>query len=157
MDDTDRKILLALQQDCRLSIAELGGLVNLSASACHRRVKQLEESGVIERYGARLNRRLLGYHIEFFVEVELMGQSLEILDLFETAVARMDEILECHLMAGSTDYLLRVVAADVEDFERIHRDQLTKLPNVSNIRSNLAIRTVRAWSGYPLRKVLGQR
>ena len=153
MDAIDKKILLALQRDCRVSIAELGARVTLSASACHRRVKQLEEAGVIEGYGARLNRRALGYRIEFFVEIELSGQSLEILDAFEGAVARMEEILECHLMAGGTDYMLRVVAADVEDFERIHRDQLTKLPHVANIRSNLAIRTVRSWSGYPLRRM----
>ena len=153
MDAIDRKILIALQRDCRVSVADLGGMVNLSPSACHRRVKQLEDTGIIERYSARLNRQALGYRIEFFVEIELMGQSLEILDAFEGAVARMEEILECHLMAGGTDYMLRVVAQDVEDFERIHRDQLTKLPNVSNIRSNLAIRTVRSWSGYPIRAV----
>ena len=153
MDTIDRKILTTLQRDCRVSIAELGMRVNLSASACHRRVKQLEDAGLIECYAARLNRSALGYRIEFFVEIELMGQSLEILDAFEAAVLRMEEILECHLMAGGTDYMLRVVAADVEDYERIHRDQLTKLPHVANIRSNLAIRTVRPWAGYPLRQM----
>ena len=151
MDETDRRILRELQRDSRLSIAELGALVNLSPSACHRRVKQLEQSGIVEGYGARLNRRALGYRIEFFVEIELDGQSLDILDAFEAAVARTEEILECHLMAGGTDYMLRVVAADVEDFERIHRDRLTKLPHIATIRSNLAIRTVRPWRGFPLR------
>ena len=131
-------------------MAELGAEVGLSASACHRRVKQLEDAGIIAGYVAQLDRQALGYRIEFFVEIELSSQSVKALDAFEKAAVRMEEILECHMMAGGTDYMLRVVASDVEDYERIHRERLAKLPNVSKLRSSLAIRTVRSWSGYPL-------
>lgn len=150
MDNIAKKILRILQRDCRLSVADLGGEVGLSASACHRRVRQMEEAGIITGYVARLDRRALGYRIEFFVEIELNSQSVEALSAFEAAAVTTEEILECHMMAGGTDYMLRVVASDVEDYERIHRERLAKLPNVSKLRSNLAIRTVRSWSGYPL-------
>ncbi|MEL6373057.1 MAG: Lrp/AsnC family transcriptional regulator [Pseudomonadota bacterium] len=150
IDAIDRRIIMALQRDCRQSMAELGEAAGLSASACHRRVRLLEDHGYITGYGARLDRRRLGFQIEFFVEVELNAQSDAALMAFERAVGRVEEILECHLMAGGTDYLLRVVALDVNDFERIHRERLTKLPHVSRVHSNLAMRTVRGWDGYPV-------
>jgi Lrp/AsnC family transcriptional regulator, leucine-responsive regulatory protein len=150
LDPLNRRILTALQQDCRISIADLGQSVGLSASACHRRVKQMEEAGLVIGYGAHLDRAKLGFKVEFFIEVSLQSQKADVLDAFERAVRGMDEILECHLMAGGTDYQLRVVAADVEDYERLHRERLSKLPHVTRIRSNLVIRTVRAWSGYPV-------
>jgi Lrp/AsnC family transcriptional regulator, leucine-responsive regulatory protein len=150
LDPLNRRILATLQQDCRISIADLGQAVGLSASACHRRVKQMEDAGLITGYGAHLDRAKLGFKVEFFIEVSLQSQKADVLDAFERAVRSMDEILECHLMAGGTDYQLRVVAADVEDYERLHRERLSKLPHVTRIRSNLVIRTVRAWSGYPV-------
>jgi Lrp/AsnC family transcriptional regulator, leucine-responsive regulatory protein len=151
IDPINCRILAALQTDCRLSIAELGQLVGLSASACHRRVKQMEEAKLIRGYGAQLDRSKLGFKVEFFVDVSLQSQTGEVLDAFERAVRGMGEILECHLMAGGTDYQLRVVAADIEDYERLHREHLAKLPHVTRIRSNLVIRTVRPWAGYPVR------
>ncbi len=150
VDPLNLRILRELQRDCRLSVAELGQRVGLSASACHRRVKQLEDAGIIMGYAARLAPRALGYTMEFFVEVSLKSQADKALDAFERAVRTSPEILECHLMAGGTDYLLRIVAADSADFERIHRERLAKLPNVARLESHLAIRTVRAWSGYPI-------
>jgi DNA-binding Lrp family transcriptional regulator len=149
-DPLNRRILAALQSDSSISIADLGARVGLSASACHRRVKQLEAAGVIAGYGARLDPRALGYGMEFFIEVALKSQADKALDAFEKAVAASHEILECHLMAGGTDYLLRIVARDTTDFERIHRERLARLPNVARIESKLAIRTVRAWRGYPV-------
>ena len=149
-DTIDARILRELQTDCRISIADLGARVGLSASACHRRVKLLEEAGVISGYVARLDARALGYTMEFFVEVALKTQGDKSFDQFERAVAATPEILECHLMAGGTDYLLRIVAKDSADFERIHRERLAKLPNVSRLESNLAIRAVRPWRGYPV-------
>lgn len=148
-DPVDRRILAELQADSRLTVAELGERVGLSASACHRRVKQLERAGVIAGYGARLDPRALGYGMEFFIEVALRSQSEKALDGFERAVAAAPEILECHLMAGGTDYMLRIVARDAADFERIHRERLTKLPNVARLESKLAIRAIRPWRGYP--------
>ncbi len=153
LDLLNRRILAALQRDCRISIADLGQAVGLSASACHRRVKQMEDAGLVTGYGAHLDRAKLGFKVEFFVEVSLQSQMGDVLDAFERAVRGMEEILECHLMAGGTDYQLRVVAADVEDYERLHRERLSKLPHVTRIRSNLVIRTVRAWSGYPVGRV----
>jgi DNA-binding Lrp family transcriptional regulator len=150
LDPLDRKILRELQRDCRLSVAELGTRVGLSPSACHRRVKLLEDGGVITGYTARLDPGSLGFTMEFFVEVSLRSQSDKALDAFERAVTASPEILECHLMAGGTDYLLRIVAVDSADFERIHRERLAKLPNVARLESHLAIRTVRPWRGYPV-------
>lgn len=150
-DPLNGRILKELQRDCRLSLAELGQRVGLSASACHRRVQQLEEAGVIVGYGARLDARKLGYAMEFFVEVSLKAQSDKALDAFERAVRAAPEILECHLMTGGSDYLLRIVAADAMDFERIHRECLSSLPNVARLESHMSIRTVRPWTGYPVR------
>ena len=114
-------------------------------------LRALEEKGVITGYAARLDARALGYTMEFFVEVSLKSQSDKALDAFECAVTASPEILECHLMAGGTDYLLRIVATDSADFERIHRERLARLPNVARLESHLAIRTVRAWNGYPVK------
>jgi Lrp/AsnC family transcriptional regulator, leucine-responsive regulatory protein len=149
-DALDSRILRALQDDCRISIADLGERVGLSASACHRRVKLLEDAGLISGYVARLDPRALGYTLEFFIEVALKTQGDKAFDQFERAVSATPEILECHLMAGGTDYMLRIVARDSADFERIHREVLAKLPNVARLESNLAIRTVRRWNGYPV-------
>lgn len=150
-DPVNARLLKELQRDCRIPLAELGARVGLSPSACHRRIQQLEDAGVIAGYGARLDARALGYAMEFFVEVSLKSQSDKILDTFERAVRATPEILECHLMTGGSDYLLRVVARDALDFERIHRACLTGLPNVARIASHMSIRTVRPWTGYPVR------
>lgn len=150
LDPLNRRILAELQRDCRIGVADLGERVGLSPSACHRRVKQLEEAGLIAGYVARLDRRALGFTMEFFIEVSLRSQSDKALAAFERAVEASPEILECHLMAGGTDYLLRVVATDAADFERIHRERLSRLPNVARLQSHLAIRTVRGWNGYPI-------
>ena len=152
VDAIDRRILRALQTDSRQTVAEIGALAGLSPSACHRRIRSLEQAGVIAGYTARLDRRALGYAMEFFVEVALRSQSDKALEAFERAVEAAPEILECHLMAGGTDYLLRVVAIDTTDFERIHRERLARLPHVARLQSHLAIRTVRPWAGYPPRE-----
>jgi Lrp/AsnC family transcriptional regulator, leucine-responsive regulatory protein len=150
LDKQDKIILSLLQQAGTLPLADLAAKAGLSASSCHRRIKLLEEQGVIEGYAANLNRKALGLANEFFVEVSLSGQSEQILEKFEKAVARVPEILECHLMSGQFDYLLRVIAKDAEDYERIHRTRLGRLPGVQRIQSSLALRTVKDWSGYPL-------
>lgn len=151
IDRLDRRILRALQEDCRISIIDLAGRVGLSPSAAHRRVRLLEERGAISRYAAVLDRAALGLSMEFFIEISLVSQSSGAFDAFEKAVQEMDEILECHLMAGGIDYLLRVAAADIADFERIHRERLARLPGVARITSQPVLRSVRAWRGYPVR------
>jgi DNA-binding Lrp family transcriptional regulator len=149
-DKIDKIILSELQRDCRLPVAELAAKAGLSASACHRRMKLLEQRGAISGYGANLNGQALGYSIEFFVEVSLTAQTEEAFERFEAAVARVPEILECHLMSGQFDYLLRIAASDAADYERIHRRRVSRLPGIHRIQSSLALRTVKAWSGYPV-------
>ncbi|MCB1341462.1 MAG: Lrp/AsnC family transcriptional regulator, partial [Pseudooceanicola sp.] len=118
LDETDRRILRALQRAGRMTNAELSERVNLSPSACHRRVAQLEKAGVIRDYVALLDPKLLGKPTTVFVEITLSGQADEVLDAFEREVAKIPDVLECHLMAGTADYLLKVIAEDTEDFAR---------------------------------------
>lgn len=143
IDHIDRRILGALQKSGRISNADLAELVNLSASACHRRVQRLEKEGYIRDYVALLDARKMGRPTIVFVEITLSGQADEVLDAFEKAVARVPDVLECHLMAGTADYLLKVVAGDTEDFARIHRRYLATLPGVAQLQSSFALRTVR--------------
>jgi len=150
IDAIDRKILRALQNDSRKSVQEVGAGVGLSASACHRRLKSLESEGLIEGYHAVLNARKLGFQMIFFIEVSLTSQSEPTLDAFETAVRDIPEVLECHLMAGQSDYILRVVCRDHEDFERLHRRLIARLPGVARVHSNMSIRTVKDRSGLPV-------
>ena len=151
MDQIDARILRALQRDSSPSVAELAGDVGLSASACHRRVKLLEEAGVITGYAARLDRAALGFPIQVFVEITLNSQSQEALNAFETAVMRFEEILECHLTTGQADYILRVVARDVADYDDTHRNSLARLPGVSAMQTIFVLRPIREWQGYPIR------
>jgi len=150
LDVTDRRILAALQQRGRMSNAELSEKVNLSPSACHRRVQRLESDGYINGYVALLNARKLQVPTTVFVEITLQGQADEVLDAFEKAVARIPDVLECHLMAGTADYLLKVVAEDTEDFARIHRQHLARLPGVAQMQSSFALRTVFKTTALPV-------
>ena len=149
-DTIDRRILQILHKRGRISNAELSEVANLSPSACHRRVQRLEKMGVIRDYVALLDPRKLGRPTTVFVEITLSGQADEVLDAFEKAVAQIPDVLECHLMAGAADYLLKVVAADTEDFARIHRRFLARLPGVAQMHSSFALRTVRQTTALPV-------
>lgn len=151
MDRSDIALLEALQDDSALSIADLAERVALSPSACHRRVKAMEQSGIITSYGARLDPKLLGLTVEVFVEITLNSQSREAMDRFERAVSDFDDILECHLMSGTADYLLRVAARDLGQYDAIHRDCLARLPGVSAMRSSFSLRRIKQMRGYPVR------
>jgi Lrp/AsnC family leucine-responsive transcriptional regulator len=142
LDATDRRILTVLQKEGRITNAELSERVNLSPSACHRRTQRLEEEGFIAGYVALLDPRRLGRPTTVYVEITLQGQADELLDAFEREVARIPDILECHLMAGQADYLLKILAQDTEDFARIHRQYLSRLPGVRQMHSSFALRTV---------------
>lgn len=142
LDATDRRILSVLQRDGRITNADLSERVNLSPSACHRRVQQLEEAGYIDKYVALLNTRMMGKPTTVYVEITLQSQAEELLDAFEREVARVPDILECHLMAGTADYLIKIMAEDTEDFARIHRQHLSRLPGVRQMQSSFALRTV---------------
>jgi Lrp/AsnC family transcriptional regulator, leucine-responsive regulatory protein len=150
IDATDTRILTVLQKRGRISNADLSEAVNLSPSACHRRVQRLEEDGIIRDYVALLDPRKLGRPTVVFVEITLSGQADEVLDAFEREVARIPDVLECHLMAGTADYLLKVVARDTEDFARIHRRALARLPGVAQMHSSFALRIVRQTTALPV-------
>jgi len=149
IDEIDRKILIELQNDCRQPLSELSEKAGLSASACHRRIKILEENGTIERYAARLSGESLGYNMTFYVEVTLEGQSETILSTFEAAALARPEVLECHLMTGSADYLIKVAAPNTKDYERLYRRTISSLPHVNRIQSSLVMKTIKRWNGYP--------
>ena len=150
LDTTDRRILRELQRRGRISNAHLSEAVNLSASACHRRVQRLESEGYISGYVALLDARKLGVATTVFVEITLSGQADEVLDAFERAVARIPDVLECHLMAGTADYILKVMAENTEDFARIHRQHLSRLPGVVQMQSSFALRTVLKTTALPV-------
>ena len=142
LDATDRRILSVLQKQARITNADLSERVNLSPSACHRRVQRLEEEGYIAAYVALLDNRRMGRPTTVFVEITLQSQAEDLLDAFEREVARVPDILECHLMAGTADYLIKIMAQDTEDFARIHRRYLARLPGVRQMQSSFALRTV---------------
>jgi Lrp/AsnC family leucine-responsive transcriptional regulator len=142
LDATDRRILAALQQIGRITNAQLSERVNLSPSACHRRVERLEVEGFIAGYVALLDARKLGKGTTVYVEITLQSQAEDLLDAFERAIARVPDVLECHLMAGTADYLIKIMAEDTEDFARIHRQHLSRLPGVRQMQSSFALRTV---------------
>lgn len=143
LDSRDRSILNLLQDNGRLSNAELAEAVNLSPSACLRRVRQLEESGLIAGYHMHLNMKACGLSGTAFVFVTLDGQGRETLDRFERSVAKINVIQDCYLLAGQYDYLLRIIYRDAEDLERIHHDILTNLPGVVRVNSTLTLRAVK--------------
>ena len=150
LDRFDRAILRALQRDGRISNVELAGLVNLSESACLRRVRALEAKGLIERYVALLNQKEAGLSGNVFVNIALNREEQSELAAFEKAVQALPEVMECYLMTGEFDYLLRVVVSDMADFERVHNESLTRLPGVARVNSSVAIRTVRKTTELPL-------
>ncbi|MFZ1773561.1 MAG: Lrp/AsnC family transcriptional regulator [Rhizobiaceae bacterium] len=142
LDKIDIAILEALQADGRMANAALAEQVGLSQSACSRRVDMLEKSGVIRGYHARLSNAALDHGMTAIVHVSLSGQFEKTLADFEAAVKRCPNILSCHLMSGEYDYILRIAARDLRDYERIHRDWLTAMPHVTKINSAFALREV---------------
>lgn len=151
LDRYDRAILAELQHDGRISNVQLANRVSLSESACLRRVRALEDEGMIERYVALLNQKKAGLSGTVFVHIALRREEQSELAAFESAIADIPEVMECHLMTGEFDYLLRVVVSDMADFERLHNESLTRLPGVSRVNSSVAIRTVRKTTELPLR------
>lgn len=150
LDAIDRRILALLQKEGQISNAELAERVHLSPSACHRRVQRLEDAGVITGYVALLDARKLHRQTTVFVEITLSGQADEVLDAFERGVRAIPDVLECHLMAGTADYLLKIVVEDTDDFARIHRQHLARLPGVAQMHSSFALRTVLRTTAIPV-------
>lgn len=150
LDDTDWRILAALQADARISNSDLAAKVFLSPSPCLRRVRELERAGLIQRYVSLLDPLKLGLTVSVFIQVSLEKQMRNALDTFEQSVLARDEVMECYLMTGDSDYLLRVVVPDMQSLERFIVDYLAKIPGVSNIRSSFALKQVKYKTALPL-------
>ena len=151
MDRFDKALLLALQKHGRISNVELASIVNLSESACLRRVRALEEEGLIERYVALLNQKAIGLTGTIFVQIALSREGQSDLAAFEKEVQNIPEVMECYLMTGEADFLLRVVASDAADFEQLHSNYLTRLPGVTRVHSSFSLRTVVKKTELPIR------
>jgi DNA-binding Lrp family transcriptional regulator len=151
LDRYDRAILRALQHDGRMTNSALAEAVSLSESACLRRVRALEESGLIEGYAALINQQKAGCPVNVFVNITLDRQEQAHLTAFEEAARKVPEVMECYLMSGEYDFLLRVVLADMADFERLHSQYLTRLPYVARVHSSFALRTVQKSRELPVR------
>ena len=150
LDNIDRRIIQELQSDCHLPMQELAGKVGLSASPCARRVRLLEEAGVIKGYVAVIDQRKVGLPISVFASVRLERQREEELDRFAEAIVRWPEVADCYLMTGQRDYLLRVVVADLPAYERFLKDKLTRLNGVASIESSFALGEVKRSHLVPL-------
>lgn len=142
LDSIDISILRVLQQNGRISNADLAEKIGLSPSSCSRRLDILEKAGVISGYYARISHKALDYKMMVIVHISLSGQFAKTLTEFEAAVKRVPNVLVCYLMSGEHDYILRIAAKDLEDYERIHRDWLSALPHVVKINSSFALREI---------------
>lgn len=143
LDRTDIAIIRALQADGRQSNLALAEKVNLSPSPCLRRVKLLEDAGVIRGYTALVDQRAYGLPLTLFVRISLERHSREVVERFEDAMARLEEVVECHLLTGGADYLLRVVVADLEDYQRFMSEEIHVVPGVASIDTSFALKTVK--------------
>lgn len=150
MDAIDLRILERLQQDARISNVELAKAVNLSPSPCLARVRALEEGGLIARYVTLLEPKKLGLTVSVLVQVTLEKQIEPALETFEKAVRERPEVMECYLMTGDADYLLRVLVPDVPAFERFILEFLSRVPGVGNIKSSFALKQVKYQTALPL-------
>ncbi|MBN9469801.1 MAG: Lrp/AsnC family transcriptional regulator [Bosea sp.] len=150
LDDIDRRIVQALQADGRMSILDLAAQVGLSPSPCARRVRLLEEAGVIKGYVAVIDQEKLGLPVSVFASIKLERQREEELDRFGAAVQRWPEVADCYLMTGQRDYLLRIIVSDLAAYERFLKDKLTRLDNVASIESSFALGQVKRSFSVPV-------
>lgn len=150
LDKTDRAILAALQRDGRMPIARLADTVGLSETPCARRLKRLESDGYIERYRAQLSRKALGFGVVAFVLVRFAVHDRDVANRFEREILAIERILSCHNVSGTADYLLQVVARDLDDYGTFLRESLRNLPGVTSIESALSLREVKLEAEMPL-------
>nr|AIA16425.1 AsnC family [uncultured bacterium] len=153
LDEIDRRILTALQREGRLQNIELAKKIGLSPSPCLRRVKLLEESGVIERYVALLDAAKIGMGLTVFARIWLKGQDNETVNKFTNEIKKLPQVVECHLMAGDCDFLLRVVAADLGDYRQFQLEHLTRIEVVQNVKTEIPMQKIKLSSELPLRNV----
>jgi DNA-binding Lrp family transcriptional regulator len=150
LDRVDRRILQALQDDGRMTNVELARRAEISAPPCLRRVRALEEGGYIRGYHADINPEALGYGVTVFAQVGLSSQAETDLKAFEALMQSWPEVRECHMLAGETDFLLRIVAVDWDAYQRFLTTRLTAAPTVTHVKSALAIRTCKSVPGVPI-------
>jgi Lrp/AsnC family leucine-responsive transcriptional regulator len=150
IDEIDRKILRALQLDAKISVGDLAEKVGLSASPCARRIRLLERGGTIKGYTAIVDQKQVGLPINAFASIKLERQREEDLDRFQEAVSRWPEVLDCYLMTGQRDYLMRIVAQDLEAYERFIKDKLTRLENIASIETSFALGQVKRSEVLPI-------
>ena len=152
LDAVDQRILQALQEDGRLTATDLAERVGITTSPCLRRLRILEDAGIIRGYTALVDQTKIGLPISVFVSIKLERQSEEAMERFETAVRRCPEVLECYLMTGPRDYLLRVVAQDLNDYERFVKGTLTRISGIANIESSFALGQVKHSNSLPIQQ-----
>ena len=150
LDDIDRKILTLLQDDGRMSLADLAEKVGLSPSPCLRRMRNLEKAGVIARYVAVLDQQAVGLPVSVFISIKLASQKQDALDRFAKTISHWPEVLECYLMTGPRDYWLRVVVPDLAAYERFLKQKLTRVDGVASIESSFALEQVKYTNVLPL-------
>ena len=150
LDEIDRRILTALQRDGRLTNQELAGQVGISPSPCWRRVRALEAAGVIKAYAALVDPAAIGLHVSVFTQVSLDRQQEKSLQVFESAVGEWPEIMECYLMTGDADYLLRVVVPNLASYEQFLMQKLTRISGIASIKSSFALRSVKYRTDLPI-------
>lgn len=150
LDAIDRRLLAALQENGRLSATELAERIGLTTSPCLRRLKRLERSGVIRGYAALVDQDRVGLPVSVFVSVKLERQREDALETFEEAVRDCPEVMECYLMTGTRDYLLRVVVGDLSAYERFLKETLTRIDGVASIESSFALAQVKHANALPI-------
>jgi Lrp/AsnC family leucine-responsive transcriptional regulator len=150
LDEIDRKILAVLQRDGRCANTDLAYEVGLSPSPCLRRLRSLEEAGVIDRYVALLNPAAIGMNLEIFVRITLDRHDTESVRVFTDQIQKIARVLECHMLAGDCDFLLRVVATDLVEYQEFVMKQLSQIPGVRNVKTEIPLETVKKTTGYPL-------
>ena len=150
LDKIDHRILRDLQANGRITNVELARRVGISAPPCLRRVRALEKAGYVRGYHADLDAKALGYNVTVFAQVGLSSQAEPDLEAFESLVAQWPEVRECHMLAGETDFLLKIVARDWDAYQTFLTSRLTKAPNVSHVKSALSIRTSKCEPGVPI-------
>ena len=150
LDTTDINILKHIQENAKLSNVQLAERVHLSPSPCLARVRGLEKQGIISRYVTLLNPQTLGLNVSVFIQITLEKQAKKELDRFESAIRKRSEVMECYLMTGESDYLLRVLVPDVQALEHFIINELTRISGIANIRSSVALKQVKYETALPL-------
>lgn len=150
LDETDLKILKILQSDARVTNQDLAERVGISPSPCLRRVRKLEQDGVIERYVTLINANAVGRGQQAFIEVRLEHQTRALTERFEAEMQKFPEVLECYLVAGEWDYVLRVVVPDLEELRNFHMNKLGKVPGITNVKSNICMKQAKFSTELPL-------